>query len=169
MTRGFAFFFGAVALGGLLSVPGLGWGESGSLEALVFAVDIDSSSAGSSDVGQSIAQTITNDLRGSGRFTPIHPSAIVARGTATARSRAVPQFGIWREAGAQVLVTGRTIWRDGKLKSEFFIWDVVTGQAIQGQVYVSGAEEWLQISHAISGVIYERFVGEKRDFGLGQN
>ena len=56
------------------------------------------------DVGNGVAQVMTNNLKRSGLFAPIDPSAFVERIT---NFDAVPQFASWKQINAQVLVTGR--------------------------------------------------------------
>jgi TolB protein len=112
--------------------------------------------------GADIAGVITNNLRRSGLFAPIDPAAFIEH---INNIDVAPQFPSWKQINAQDLVTGRvTRQGDGRLKAEFRLWDVGTGQQLTGQQYVTSPEYWRRIAHIISDQIYERLTGEKGYF-----
>src|SRR5450755_3942355 len=114
------------------------------------------------EVGVNVAQVITNNLQRSGLFAPIDPAAFIEKIT---NIDAAPQFQSWKTINAQALVTGRmTRQSDGRLKAEFRLWDVATGQQLTGQQYFTSPENWRRIAHIISDQIYERLTGEKGYF-----
>jgi len=114
------------------------------------------------DVGAGVSQVITNNLKRSGFFAPIDPAAFVERITDSDKP---PQFQNWKTINAQALVVGRTTRQnDGRLKAEFRLWDVSSGQQLAGQSYVTAPEFWRRIAHIISDQIYERMTGEKGYF-----
>ncbi|MDR3465732.1 MAG: Tol-Pal system beta propeller repeat protein TolB [Xanthobacteraceae bacterium] len=114
------------------------------------------------EVGVGVAQVITNNLKRSGLFAPIDPAAFIEKVT---NIDAAPQFASWRTINAQAVVTGRmTRQPDGRLKAEFRLWDVVSGQQLTGQQYFTAPEYWRRIAHIISDQIYERLTGEKGYF-----
>jgi len=92
-------------------------------------------SAADGDVSNGVSQVITNNLKRSGLFAPVDPSAFVERITDFDK---VPQFASWKPLNVQALVTGRmTRQGDGRLKAEFRLWDVTSGQQLAGQQYVT--------------------------------
>ena len=112
------------------------------------------------EVGVGVSQVITNNLKRSGLFAPIDQAAFIER---VANIDQAPQFQSWKQINAQALVTGRmTRQGDGRLKAEFRLWDVNTGQQLTGQQYFTSPEYWRRIAHIISDQIYERLTGEKR-------
>ena len=114
------------------------------------------------EVGAGVPQVITNNLKRSGLFAPIDQAAYIERIT---NIDAAPQFQNWKTINAQALVTGRmTRQGDGRLKAEFRLWDVDTGQQLTGQQYFTSPEYWRRIAHIISDQIYERLTGEKGYF-----
>ena len=114
------------------------------------------------EVGAGVAQVITNNLKRSGLFAPIDQAAYIEKIT---NIDVPPQFANWKTINAQALVTGRmTRQGDGRLKAEFRLWDVATGQQLAGQQYFTSAEYWRRIAHIISDQIYERLTGEKGYF-----
>jgi TolB protein len=114
------------------------------------------------EVGVGVTQVITNNLKRSGLFAPIDQAAFIEK---IANIDLAPQFQNWKTVNAQALVTGRmTRQGDGRLKAEFRLWDVNTGQQLTGQQYFTSPEYWRRIAHIISDQIYERLTGEKGYF-----
>jgi len=114
------------------------------------------------EVGVGVAQVITNNLQRSGLFAPIDPAAFIEK---IVNIDAAPQFQSWKTINAQALVTGRmTRQGDGRLKAEFRLWDVTSGQQLTGQQYFTSPEYWRRIAHIISDQIYERLTGDKGYF-----
>jgi TolB protein len=117
---------------------------------------------GDSDTAVGVTQIITANLKGSGLFVPIDPSAFLEQISSVDN---VPNFPNWRTINAQALVTGRiTRQSDGRLKAEFRLWDVLAGQQLAGQQYFTTPDNWRRIAHIISDAIYERLTGDKGYF-----
>src|SRR5438309_649980 len=111
------------------------------------------------EVGVGVSQVITNNLKRSGLFAPIDPAAFIEK---ISNIDLPPQFQSWKTINAQALVTGRmTRQGDGRLKAEFRLWDVTSGQQLTGQQYFTSPEYWRRIAHIISDQIYERLTGDK--------
>jgi len=113
-------------------------------------------------VGADVAGVITNNLKRSGLFVPIDQAAYIDKIT---NFDVAPQFNNWKSINAQVLVTGRmTRQADGHLTAEFRLWEVATGQVLDGKQYSTQPENWRRIAHIISDQIYARLTGEKGYF-----
>jgi len=117
---------------------------------------------GDTEVGVGVTQVITNNLKRSGLFAPIDQAAYLEK---QVNIDAAPNFNNWKSINAQALVTGcMTRQANGRVKAEFRLWDVNTGQQLAGQQYDTSAEYWRRIAHIISDQIYERMTGEKGYF-----
>jgi TolB protein len=117
---------------------------------------------GDADVGAGVTQVITNNLKRSGLFNTIDQAAYIEHIT---NIDVAPQFQSWKTINAQALVTGRvTRQSDGRLKAEFRLWDVPSGQQLAGQQYFTGPDYWRRIAHIISDQIYTRLTGDKGYF-----
>jgi TolB protein len=114
------------------------------------------------EVAVGVTQVITNNLKRSGLFAPIDQAAYLEK---SVNFDVLPQFNNWKTINAQALVTGRmTRQGDGRLQAEFRLWDVATGQPLDGQQYFTSPEYWRRIAHIISDKIYERLTSEKGYF-----
>jgi TolB protein len=152
---------GALALGGV--APALAALKldvtQGTVQPLPIAIP---DFVGDSEAARTVSGIITSNLRRSGLFAPIDQAAYIEKIT---NIDAVPRFPDWRVINAQGLVTGRiTRQGDGRLKTEFRLWDVFAGQQLAGQQYFTTAENARRIAHIISDAIYERLTGEKGYF-----
>jgi len=118
---------------------------------------------GDADAAREVTQIIVSNLKRCGLFAPIDPAAYIEKISSV---DAVPRFPDWRTINAQALVIGRvTRQSDGRIKAEFRLWDVTTGQQLgPGQQYVTTPDNWRRIAHIISDAIYERLTGEKGYF-----
>jgi TolB protein len=108
--------------------------------------------------GVDIGGVINADLARCGLFHPLD-NALFSPGD----SPTAPNFANWKGTGAKALVTGQITGAD-PLRVEFRLWDVLTGQQIQGTAYSTAAANWRRIAHIIADVIYERLIGEKGYF-----
>src|SRR4029077_3634178 len=100
---------------------------------------------GDTEVARGITQVITANLRRSGLFAPIDPAAYIEK---VVSFDTLPRFPDWRAINAQGLITGRvTRQGDGRLKVEFRLWDVSSGQQLTGQQYFTAPDNWRRIAH----------------------
>ena len=114
------------------------------------------------DVGASMSEVISNDLRRSGIFAPLQPKSFIEKLSDFSVS---PQFTNWRPINAQALIQGQaTQMSDGRMKVEFRLWDVSTGKQIIGQQYISEKDNWRRISHIIADAVHKAFTGESGFF-----
>ena len=114
------------------------------------------------ETGRNMANLISADLERSGLFKPIDRRAFIQKVSAL---RVQPRFGDWRQINAQALVAGSAqAQRDGKLKVEFRLWDVL-GEAQQtGLAYFTAPDNWRRVAHIIADEIYKRVTGESGYF-----
>ena len=135
----------------------------GNVAPLVIAIpDFIGGTPGDADVARGISQVITANLRRSGLFAPVDPAAFIEKITSFDN---FPRFPDWKAINAQFLITGRvTRQGDGRLKVEFRLWDVSSGQQLTGQQYFTSPDNWRRIAHIVSDAAYERLTGEKGYF-----
>ncbi len=133
----------------------------GQIKPIPIAIPAFAALRGDAQIAADMTAVITNDLVRSGLFIPLD----AARFPAMPAPDAVPGFAEWRGLDAQALVVG-AIGRepDGRLRAEFRLWDVITGQQAAGQQYTAGPENWRKVAHIIADAIYERLTGEKGYF-----
>ncbi|GBQ15467.1 Tol-Pal system beta propeller repeat protein TolB [Swaminathania salitolerans] len=102
-------------------------------------------------LGEQITGVIAADLESTGLFTVL-PGAPGA-----------PDFAALKGQGARAVVTGSASG-SSSARVEMRLWNVLTGQQIQGTAYTASAANWRRIAHTIADVIYERMLGEKGYF-----
>jgi TolB protein len=116
----------------------------------------------STGLARDISGVVSADLKRSGLFAPVDHAAFIEHITDFQK---VPRFEDWRPLKAQALVTGRaTRQSDGRVRTEFRLWDVYGGQQLIGQQFYASADNWRRIAHIIADQIYERLTGEKGYF-----
>jgi TolB protein len=134
----------------------------GNIQPLPIAIPAFIAGGAETQLGADIAGVIADDLRRSGLFLPLDPATFVEKPTNTGT---VPGFGDWRVLNAQALVIGGvTRQADGRLRTEFRLWDVFAGQQMAGQQFFTSPENWRRVAHIIADAIYERLTGEKGYF-----
>ncbi len=110
------------------------------------------------DGGAAATQIITNNFRRSVFLKPLDPATFVEKNT----NPEAPQIDQWKMVNAQFVVTGRAGRApDGRLKTEFRLWDVATGQQVAGQQYVTDPNNSRRVAHIVSDAIFTRITGEK--------
>jgi len=137
--------------------------NSANIEPLPVAVtDIHGESETTQELGREIAGVIRANLTRSGLFRVIDSAAYLEDPSAI---QIRPNFGDWQTIQAQALVAGNvSIGSDGRLRTEFRLWDVFGGIQLTGLVYFTTPENARRIGHIISDSIYKRLTGEEGYF-----
>ena len=111
---------------------------------------------GEGDMGPRVSGIITNNLRRSGYFLPLPRERHAER---TPPFDGIPNFEQWKPTGVQGLVVGRVVRDGARLRSEFRLWDVASGQQLAGQQYVTDPNNMRRVAHIISDAVYSRITG----------
>ncbi len=110
------------------------------------------------DIGTKISGVIAEDLRRSGLFAPINKAAFIQN---ISNPDVSPRFEDWRIINAQALVVGRVSREtDGRLRTEFRLWDTFAAEQLLGQQFFTRPENWRRVAHIIADAIYEKLTGE---------
>ena len=104
-------------------------------------------------IGAQITEVINNDLEGSGLFHPLGAAASASSGD-------TPDFATFKQLGARAVVTGTASSGGAGVTAAIRLWDVNSGQQLQGTQYTAASSSWRRIAHKIADVIYERMLGE---------
>ncbi|MCP5037611.1 MAG: Tol-Pal system protein TolB [Rhodobacteraceae bacterium] len=113
-------------------------------------------------IARDIASVVEADLKRSGLFKPIDHGAFIEKITNPDVS---PRFSDWKVINALALVTGRISREaDGRLRTEFRLWDVFGAEQLTGQQFFTTNKNWRRVAHIIADAIYERLTGEKGYF-----
>ncbi len=113
-------------------------------------------------IARDIAAVVEADLRRSGLFKPIAHGAFIEK---ISNPDATPRFADWKIINALALVTGRVSREaDGRLRTEFRLWDVFGAEQMAGQQFFTTNKNWRRVAHIIADAIYEKITGEKGYF-----
>lgn len=108
---------------------------------------------------QKIGVIVQADLERSGQFR-----AVDAAGVAFDEITR-PDVSLWRQKGADALVTGSvTRLADGRFDVRFRLWDVVRGQDIGRDGYVVVQGDLRLAAHLVADFIFEKLTGDKGIF-----
>jgi TolB protein len=114
----------------------------------------------SGEQGAQVAGVIANNLTRCGLFTVLpkdrHPEK--------PSFDSAPNFGAWKGANVDALVTGRVTKDGNRLKAEFRLWDIGAGAQSVGQQFVIDAGAWRRTAHLISDSVFSKVTGEKGFF-----
>ena len=118
--------------------------------------------AGEASAGAQQTSIITNNFKRSVFLSPIDSKTFVEQ---ISNPDQPPQMESWKMINAQFVVTGRTArGGDGRLQTEFRLWDVSSGAQVAGQQYVTDPNNSRRVAHIISDAIFTRITGEKGFF-----
>ncbi len=114
--------------------------------------------AGDPAAGAQATSIITNNFSRSAFLAPIDPKTFTEQ---ISNPDVAPNMESWRALNAQFVVTGRSgRSADGRLQTEFRLWDVATGQQVAGQQYVTDPNNSRRVAHIVSDAIFTRITGE---------
>jgi len=134
----------------------------GNVQPLPIAIPGFLGAGNDSQLGIDVAAVISADLGRSGLFRPLDQGTFTQ---AVVNPNQTPSFADWTVINAQALVTGGIVRQsDGRLRAEFRLWDVFSGQQIIGQQFYTSPENWRRVAHIIADTIYEKLTGEKGYF-----
>jgi TolB protein len=162
-----AIFAVAILLGGLELAPAalaqadryLDVHGAGEFKPISIAV---TAFAGDTAAVTQLTGIITNNFKHSVFLAPIDPKTFVET---ISNPDQAPKMDSWRMINAQFVVTGRAgRAADGRLQTEFRLWDVATGAQVAGSQYVTDADNARRVAHIISDAIFSRITGEQGFF-----
>ncbi len=105
--------------------------------------------------GQALSAIIRADLERSGAFRLVDSSG-------TLDERSLPQYPVWRDRGADALVSGSaTRLADGRFDLRFKLWDVVKGEELLGQALAVPPADLRLAAHRIADAVQEKLTGER--------
>ncbi len=114
---------------------------------------------GQDKIPQSIANVIKADLERSGSMLALDTKGIVADDASK------PDFGFWRQKGADVLAAGSvTSLPDGRFELRIGLWDVVKGLDIGGKKLTVSPGDLRLAAHQLANHVYEKLTGESGIF-----
>lgn len=114
---------------------------------------------GEDALSQKLSAIIRADLERSGQFRSVQVAAN------SLDERALPDLGLYRQAGADSLVAGSVSrLADGRYDVRFRVWDVVKGQDLGGQSFAVGPADLRLAAHRAADYVYEKLTGDKGVF-----
>ncbi len=144
---------------GLAQAPYLDIRPGGQFRPIPIAV---TNFVGEGQQASTLTGIITNNFRRSVFLQPVDPKTFTEQVTNPDQA---PRMDAWRVLNAQFVVTGRAGRApDGRLKTEFRLWEVATGQQVAGQQYVTDPANSRRVAHIVSDAIFTRITGEKGFF-----
>jgi TolB protein len=109
-------------------------------------------------LGRQVADVITNDLRNSGLFAPLGPSAVRS---VEFKQVVAPDYPYWGGTGAQALIQGFVQANgDGSLTVGCYLYDVFAHNEMTRQGYVVAPRDWRRAAHKCADTVYTRLTGE---------
>ncbi len=100
--------------------------------------------------GKQIADIVRANLKRSGLFAPIDPTAMPAQ---VGDVNATPDFNAWRGVNVDAVVMGQ-VERGGQIQSAVRVWDTAKGAQVVGNSYNADPQSDRRIAHIVSDAIY---------------
>ena len=118
--------------------------------------------SGGGSMGSDVSRVISANLERSGLFRPLDPATFIEKNLTIAVQ---PRIDDWKQVGAQALLYGDAhLDPDGRLRVDFRLWDIGSGQQLLGLQFTSTPDNWRRVAHKVSDAVYERLTGEKGYF-----
>lgn len=113
------------------------------------------------DGGPSLTGIVVNNFKRSVFINPVDAGSVGGGGGPDA----APDMAAFRAINAQYVVTGRSgRGGDGRMKTDFRLWDAATGAQAAGQQYVTDPNNARRVAHIVSDAIFTKVTGEKGFF-----
>lgn len=126
--------------------------------------DVPTTASGGStaQLGRSIADVITGDLKNNGLFKPVGPGSLP---TITITQVTAPDFAPWSDRGAEMLVHGSVqAASNGNLLIGCYLYDVSLKQQLVGAHWEMAPSDWRRAAHKCADTVYSRLSGESPFF-----
>ena len=129
--------------------------------------DFTANSTEAKDLGDQITAIMRNDLRTTGLFDLVPPSAFVQTDLSV---RLQPRFADWRLIKTESLGVGEVeMLPDGRVRVAFRLWDTAREQehllaGRQGRQYVTTKENLRRVAHVLADDIYTSMTGDEGYF-----
>ena len=128
----------------------------GRVDPLPIAIAPFLAGGGAEESAATISAVVTNDLGRSGYFAPLDPATFIEQITSFDQT---PNLASWKQVQAKALVTGQAFMDGGKMRVEFRLWDVNTGQQLAAQQFTTSPKNDRRIGHMIADIIYKQMTG----------
>jgi TolB protein len=114
---------------------------------------------GDGDAGDKVSAVILNDFKRSVFLSPVAGLLDVGNPDTP------PSMDRFHNFNAQYVITGR-VGRtdDGRLQTQFRMWDVATGAQVSGEQYVTDANNLRRVAHIVADAVFSKATGEKGFF-----
>ena len=109
--------------------------------------------------GDKVTSVILNDFKHAVFITPVGDAQSVGN------PDQAPTMDVFRNLGAQYVLTGRVAnTGDGRLQTQFRLWDVQSGAQVTGEQYVTDANNLRRVAHIVADAVFTQATGEKGFF-----
>lgn len=115
------------------------------------------------DAARTVTSVVNNNFKRSVFLKPVDGSSVA--GGEVANPDQTPNLDAFRAINAQFVLTGRSQrGGDGRLKTDFRLFDVTTGEQAAGSQFVTDAANARRVAHLVSDAVFTRITGEKGFF-----
>lgn len=124
-------------------------------------IGIPTFSSADPQLGAELTKIVIDNLRASGLFAPYPIDQMPLKMGDVNHS---PDFGVWRQLGADALVMGTVQRTGGQIRADVRLWDVVAGEEGFGRSFASSETNTRRVAHIVSDAIYKTLTGEEGYF-----